>query len=451
METMATAVSERAGHSAHRGAELIAAHGAEHGDELIADDDVLFPPPDAVDRVTEVTDLMTVFAAERLARVAELRDGAIARGRASDRGVALQIIDRSVRLELAAALQVSEHAAGDMLALAEAVVHEHPSVLAAMQSARVTEQHARILVQVVGELDPDARDDFVRWGLEIAAVEAVGPFRRRLRRRADDLRAHTLAERHREAVQRRRIWVEAGDDGMGWLNVHAPIVELRAIHGRATAMAGALVTRDGEQRTLDQLRADVVCDLLIDGETASTPSEARGIRPTVAVTVPVLTLMDDGAGEFASIEGIGPIPTERARELCGASDGWMRVLTHPETGVVLSVGRDRYRPPASLRRLVRWRSERCMAPGCGMPADRCQIDHNLAWAESGCTEHTNLAPFCQGHHTVKHHGGWRVRQLPDSGGAIEWISPAGRRYVVEPERRIPVFRTAHPPAGPPPF
>ena len=30
-------------------------------------------------------------------------------------------------------------------------------------------------------------------------------------------------------------------------------------------------------------------------------------------------------------------------------------------------------------------------------------------------------------------------QIPGSGGAIEWTSPTGRRYVVQPERKVPVF------------
>ena len=74
-----------------------------------------------------------------------------------------------------------------------------------------------------------------------------------------------------------------------------------------------------------------------------------------------------------------------------------------------------------------------------MPASRCEVDHTVAWEHSGDTALENLAPLCKGHHTVKHHGGWRLRQVPDSGGAVEWTSPAGRRYVVEPERRVPVF------------
>jgi hypothetical protein len=53
------------------------------------------------------------------------------------------------------------------------------------------------------------------------------------------------------------------------------------------------------------------------------------------------------------VEGIGPIPLPVARELAGGAAGWTRVLTHPETGMVLSVGRDQYRPPAALARLVK--------------------------------------------------------------------------------------------------
>ena len=120
----------------------------------------------------------------------------------------------------------------------------------------------------------------------------------------------------------------------------------------------------------------------------------------------------------------------------------MRVLTHPETGMVLSVGRDRYQPPPSLRKLVKWRSARCMAPGCSVPASHCQLDHTIAWEHGGETALSNQAPLCQGHHTIKHHGNWTIRQLDGSGGAIEWTSPTGRSYIVEPERPVPIFRSS---------
>ena len=163
----------------------------------------------------------------------------------------------------------------------------------------------------------------------------------------------------------------------------------------------------------------------------------------------MLALLNDEAAlasDLPVVEGIGPIPVSVARELCGGDASWMRVLTHPETGMVLSVGRDQYPPPAPLRRLVKWRADRCMGPGCGMPASRCQIDHNVAWEDGGHTCLENNCPFCQGHHTVRHHGNWEIRQIPGSGGAIEWTSPTGRRYIVQPERKVPVF-TVDPTAG----
>ena len=224
---------------------------------------------------------------------------------------------------------------------------------------------------------------------------------------------------------------------MAWTHKFGPAVEARAEYDRATAIAKVILAQEGETRTLDQIRADVMADLLIEGTTTAHPAEARGIRASVVVTVPALALLeqDDEAvaasgSDPATVEGVGPIPIAKARELCGADATWMRVLTHPETGMVLSVGRTQYSPPASLKRLVKWRADRCMGPGCGMPASRCDVDHTLAWEHGGDTALENLAPLCRGHHMVKHHGGWRLRQVPGSGGAVEWTSPTGRRYVV---------------------
>ena len=115
--------------------------------------------------------------------------------------------------------------------------------------------------------------------------------------------------------------------------------------------------------------------------------------------------------------------------------------------MVLSVGRTQYSPPASLKRLVKWRADRCMAPDAGCRHRRCEVDHTIAWEHGGDTALENLAPLCKGHHKVKHHGGWHLKQIPDSGGAVEWTSPPGRSYVVKPERRVPVFTVSGDTAG----
>jgi hypothetical protein len=406
-------------------------------------DDFVPPVPDAVDLVLETATVMASLAAERLVRIDAMRRDLLAEAVGRGAG-SLEVVERSIRLELAAAMRITEYAAGRLLLQAEALVSRYPTALEALWGGRITERHAEIFVDLVDQVDPALREQVVERAVRSAEKEPVGTFRRRLRDLIARVEAKTLEERHAAAVTTRRIAVESGVDGMGLLLLRAPDVELQAIYGRATAMAKVIKAAEGETRTLDQIRADVVADLLIDGATSHLPAAASGIRASVVVTVPALSLLDDeaaAAGDPPVVEGVGPIPLSRARELCGSDGKWMRVLTHPETAMVLSVGRDRYEPPAALRRLVKWRADRCMGPGCGMPASRCEVDHQIRWADHGETELENTAPLCKGHHLVKDNSDWTVRQISGSGGALEWISPTGRRYVVQPERKVPVFRS----------
>ena len=408
------------------------------------DEEEFVPPvPDAVDLVLETATMLSVFAAERLRRIEAMRRDEVAPvlGRGSG---AIDMAERSIRLELAAAMRITEYAAGRLLLQAEALVNRYPRILDSLSGARITEKHAEIFVDLVDQVSPELRAEVVDRGAALAEAESVGAFRRGLRDLIARVESKTLEERHAAAVEGRRLVVEPGADGMGLLLLHGPQVELHAIYGRATAMAKAIRRAPGETRTLDQIRADVVADLLIDGTTAHVPAAASGIRATVVVTVPVLSLLEDeaaAAADPAVVEGIGPIPLSRARQLCGGNAKWMRVLTHPETAMVLSVGRDRYEPPAALQKLVKWRADRCMGPGCGVPASRCEVDHQIRWADGGETSLENNCPLCKGHHLVKDNTEWIVRQIPGSGGAVEWISPTGRRYVVRPERKVPVFRS----------
>ncbi|EIC09408.1 HNH endonuclease [Microbacterium laevaniformans OR221] len=401
-------------------------------------------PPDAVDLICDADAMVAVFAAERYRRIAAYRREALADAAGRGRGL-IDVAERAIRLELAAALRVTEHAAGMLIAEAQALETRYPAALAALGAARVTERHVHVLVELLDPLAATERDAVFPRALVLAEAEPVGTFRRRVRALIDQVRVESLPERHERALDERRVFVEPADDGMAWLNAYLPAVEAHAIHGRLTAIAKAVTAADGDERTLEQARADVFGDLLIDGTCTAHPDAARGIRATVVVTVPALALLDAPTDALncgvAVVDGVGPIPIDRARELCGGGDGWMRLLTHPDTGAVVSVGRERYRPPPALQQLARWRAARCMAPGCGMPADRCDLDHTLAWEHGGHTALTNLAPLCRGHHTVKHHGGWQVRHLtdPTHNGALEWISPYGRRYVVAPERTLPVF------------
>jgi hypothetical protein len=96
------------------------------------------------------------------------------------------------------------------------------------------------------------------------------------------------------------------------------------------------------------------------------------------------------------------------------------------------------------------RSQYCQFPGCRVPAHRCDLDHNQPFDpvhDTGPTSDANLGPKCRPHHRLKGLPGWSVCQYQD--GSIEWITPTGHRYHVEPppltEPRLPVTNDEPPP------
>ncbi|WP_139305250.1 HNH endonuclease signature motif containing protein [Microbacterium hydrocarbonoxydans] len=192
----------------------------------------------------------------------------------------------------------------------------------------------------------------------------------------------------------------------------------------------------GDQRTFDQIRADLLSDLLL----AADPSAVNGsglehVSARIQVTVAASTLI--GADDRpAELDGHGPLDPEVARRLAGCNGGWTRLFLTP-TGLVRET--DSYTPSESMRRYLRARDQHCRFPGCRMPVHRCEIDHNHDHARGGRTHVDNLSHFCRTHHSLKHpdiddRHRWSARQLPD--GTVTWTSPLGRSYADRPQRRV---------------
>jgi hypothetical protein len=97
----------------------------------------------------------------------------------------------------------------------------------------------------------------------------------------------------------------------------------------------------------------------------------------------------------------------------------------------------RYAPSRALADFVRCRDLTCRFPHCGVPANRCDIDHTIAYPH-GPTCGSNLKCLCRFHHLVKTFWGgprgWRDRQLPD--GTVMWTSPSGHIYTTQPGSRL---------------
>ena len=396
-----------------------------------------------VDSIVAVDRLMASLMAYRAVAIDEARRLALAAeaGLASGgSGWSRELTARRVAVtEVSAALRIGEREAEQLVADSRSLVHELAPTLEALRGGRISYRHASILVDEARSLPDDAWPAFEAAALPEAEARSASGFRQKARSLRERLHPDSIECRRRDAEDSRSVRLEPGRDGMAWLTAHLPAEQAVGAYRRLTEIASGLPSSDAanpdERRTLTQRRADVLADLLIDGALPDS-GLGRGVRATVLVTVPVLSLLDETGTTHgpSTLEGYGPISTEVARRLAAHAPSFVRLLTHPETGTVLSVGRDRYAVPRDLRLWLRIRDETCRFPGCGRAAANSDIDHTVDWQHQGATRHDNLAHLCEAHHQLKHRTAWLVHHA--GGGALEWRAPSGRVYRTEPALQL---------------
>jgi hypothetical protein len=233
-------------------------------------------------------------------------------------------------------------------------------------------------------------------------------------------------KRYEEGVTQRRVTTEPTDAGTANVfGLDLPAADSSAAMRRINRLARHLKAA-GDERTMDQIRADIFLDLLNGrGEPSS------GGRGVVDIRVDLTTLagLDDNPAE---IPGWGPVIADIARQTVTEQDDaeWRFTVTDPVNSQVVHSGTTRRRPTVAQRRRVGACNLTCVFPGCRMPAAECDLDHRHAWSEGGPTEDHNLAPLCRHHHRLKHNG-WHVDT--DTPDIHTWTSPLGHTYTVGPD------------------
>ncbi|WP_240191200.1 HNH endonuclease signature motif containing protein [Microbacterium hominis] len=395
-------------------------------------------------------------------RAALLRQEAQQRGgsvRSSDADLPL----REVALELAMALRVSDRGVQRRMSEAYLLTTLFPRTLEAWAGGGIDAAHAWAISRTGTMLTTEEdRSRYETLALEVARTESPARMSAAAKAIAATIDPTAFTEAAQRAYEERSVRLFPLEDGMARLIADLPAPLAHAIHDTLTARGRAILDQTDEgsdddadtddrphgervitgsrpcahadTRTLAQVRADILTDLLLTA-TPSTRATGAGVEAVTAqiqVTIPALTLAGDPNSGPALLTGYGPIDPTIARRLAARAPGWDRVFTDPATGIPIAV--DRYRPSAEIRRYLAARDERCRTPGCTRPAHRCDHDHTTPTSHGGPTAPDNLAHLCRRHHTVKHHTAWRVRHL--GGGTLQWTSPAGRHYEDHPPSRV---------------
>jgi hypothetical protein len=217
---------------------------------------------------------------------------------------------------------------------------------------------------------------------------------------------------HAKAVEERAVRRRDPVDGtaVGWLGISHTVDQLQTAEHALTLAARQL--RDaGDERTLDQLRADVAIDRLIGrADGVAVPAFAR---PVVNVTVPYQTVAGI-ADDPGMLSGGQVIPAGLARAIAAdPSSTWYRMLVDP-AGQMVELSTTSYAPTPPIWRHVVAQWGGCFRPGCEEPATTGHYEHRVPWPH-GATTARNGWPACEEDHKVKHAPGFSISQDPHTG------------------------------------
>ena len=324
--------------------------------------------------------------------------------------------------EVRAALHLTRRSADNEIGIALELATRLPQIHHMLASGVLDLRRARVLLDGTAHLNDDIARRIVEQIADDAATFTTGQLRARLRRLCIEAEPDDATQRYEDAVQERRVAVEANDSGTANLvGMDLPPDRATAAAQRINRIARSLRHKD-EDRTMDQLRADVYLDLLCGTNHGTTDRGVVDLR----VDIDTLAELNNHPGDLA---GYGPVIADIARRVAKHETDaeWRYTITNPDTGQPTYTGTTRRRPTTAQRRAVEARNPTCVFPGCRMPAIGSDLDHRTTWKEGGPTTQDNLGPLCRHDHCIRHQHGWTYTPLPN--GTHQWTSKLGHTYT----------------------
>lgn len=139
-----------------------------------------------------------------------------------------------------------------------------------------------------------------------------------------------------------------------------------------------------------------------------------------------------GASDAAcELPAHGWVTAAHAREIITRPGSvWRTLPVDVRSGQALSRPTRGYRPSADMVEHVEAVDGTCRAPGCEVPAIRCDLDHEVPWP-TGPTTVDNLHAKHRFHHNLKTARTWSSVSTGDRG--LEWTTLTGRTYATHPK------------------
>lgn len=320
--------------------------------------------------------------------------------------------------EVAAALRLTRTAADGETSLALSLQQRLPQVREALWDGAIDATRAKVLVDDTMHLTIATARGVIDKVLPDAGLLTTGQLKAKLRKLCIATDPDEAKDRYEHAIEARRVVVEANSDGTAnLLALNLPPDETVSVKNRIHDIALGL-KRHGDKRSMDQIRSDVLIDLLLGTGAYDTTSSLH-----LNAELTALAGLSDHPGDLA---GYGPVIADIARQVANQLvDGdWSYTVTH--NGQPIISGTTNRRPTTTQKHavLARWRT--CIHPGCRMPAIESDIDHRIPWTQQHHTTTRDLYPLCRYHHTLKTRHGWTYQPLHN--GQLQFTSPLGHKY-----------------------
>lgn len=276
---------------------------------------------------------------------------------------------------------------------------------------------------------------------QLASVSAVGWAQ--LERLVDEAIARfdpdAADDRRQERHDHRRVDI-SDVDANGLLDIQATV---DAADGRdldhALTRRATLRRQLGDTDSLDVRRAKAVGDLArndleldlicADGDTGEVLAQSPGHKAVLNLHITDTTLTGDNpVGRWDTGNTRVPVNSEQIRDWLGSCAS---IIVRPVIDLADCAPVDSYEIPDRLRRRTIQRDHTCRFPHCSVAAERCDLDHHVAYDQGGPTCPCNLVPLCRRHHRAKTFSLWRY--LTIAPAHYLWISPHRHVFHVGPD------------------